>query len=152
MMREANRDRVCVAGGPKTGKTSYARHFADNTRVRHTDSIIGRFGEDRESWSRESEEVSRWMDEPGPWLIEGVTVARALRKWLARNPEGKPCDVVVWLDKAHVERTKGQDSMSKATLTVFREVLPELERRGVRVVMGDQSGEGVEGERKAGAA
>lgn len=137
-----NTDRICVAGGPKSGKTTYANNFESTTRVRHTDSIIGKFGEDRDAWSRESEEVARWFDEPGPWLIEGVTVARALRKWIARHELGKPCDVVVWLDEPRVPRTPKQEAMAKATKTVFEQVRPQLERLGVKVVMGETAGEG----------
>jgi len=124
-------DRICVAGGPKSGKTTYANNFESTTRVRHTDSIIGKFGEDRDAWSRESEEVARWFDEPGPWLIEGVTVARALRKWIARH-----------LDEPRVPRTPKQEAMAKATKTVFEQVRPQLERLGVKVVMGETGGEG----------
>ena len=134
--------RVCVTGGPKVGKTTYAdkraEHFVREhgipLPVRHTDAIVGAFGQDRDAWSKESEAVSGWFNEPGPWLIEGVTVARALRKWLKANPEGKPCDVVVWLEHPVAERTKGQESMAKATATVFLEVVAELQRRGVQVM------------------
>lgn len=134
--------RVCVTGGPKAGKTTYADKRAEHylrthgvpIAVRRTNAIVGAFGTDRESWSKESAAVAEWFDEPGPWLIEGVTVARALRKWLKANPEGKPCDVVVWLEYPMVERSKGQETMAKATATVFLEVVAELQKRGVQVM------------------
>lgn len=134
--------RVCVTGGPKAGKTTYADKRAEHflrthgvpITVRRTDAIVGAFGTDRESWSKESAAVAEWFDEPGPWIIEGVTVARALRKWLAGHPEGKPCDVVVWLEYPMVERSKGQETMAKATATVFLEVVAELQKRGVQVM------------------
>lgn len=122
--------RAVIIGGPKVGKTTYSRTMPGP--VRHTDDIIGSFGDD--GWSKESEAVAGWFDLPGPWTVEGVTTARALRKWLAAHPTGKPCDVVVWLDRPDVEPTKGQDAMAKSVRTVFAEILPELERRGVRVV------------------
>lgn len=152
-MSDMQRDRLCIAGGPKAGKTTLAGQIASErgfasirSALRHTDAVVGKFGEDRDAWSRESEAVSRWLDEPGPWVIEGVTVARALRKWLANNPEGKPCDRVIWLDRPQVPRTKGQETMAKATSTVFLEVLPELVKRGVRVFTGPADGELVEAE------
>ncbi len=134
--------RVCVTGGPKAGKTTYAEKRAEHylrtygvpMKVRHTDAIVHAFGTDRESWSKESAAVAGWFDEPGPWLVEGVTVARALRKWLASHPEGKPCDVVVWLEHPVAARTKGQETMAKATSTVFLEVVAELQKRGVQVM------------------
>lgn len=124
--------RICVAGGPRVGKTTYAALLVGP--VRHTDDILGKVGDGKDRWSAESAAVATWFDIPGPWVVEGVTVPRALRKWLAQHPEGKPCDTVLWLEREGVERTKGQEVMAKACATVLREILPELERRGVRVL------------------
>jgi len=64
-------------------------------------------------------------------------MARALRKWLVRNPiSGKPCDVIVNLRHPVVDRTAGQDAMARGCETVFRPLVPELLRRGVRIVEG----------------
>ncbi len=121
--------RAVIIGGPKVGKTTYARSMPGP--VRHTDDIIGSFGDD--GWSQESEAVAGWFDLPGPWTVEGVTTARALRKWLAAHPTGKPCDVVVWLGRPNVERTKGQEVMAKSVATVLTDIRAELVRRGVEI-------------------
>lgn len=122
--------RIIVAGGPRTGKTTYARELALATRapLRSTDDLIGQL-----SWSDASAEVARWLDEPGPWIIEGVAAVRALRKWFATHP-GAPADLVRWASVARVARTPAQEAMAKGCATVWREVLPELVRRGIRVL------------------
>jgi dephospho-CoA kinase len=117
-----------IGGGPRTGKTTLANGLGGN--VRHADDTIGM------GWSESSEEVSRWLDEPGDQTIEGVQAARALRKWLVRNPEGKPCDEVVWLSNPKVGRSSGQETMAKGCEKVFSEIEPELKRRGVTVRKG----------------
>lgn len=119
--------RIVIAGGPRTGKTSFARTLGQH---RSTDDLIG-----THDWSGVSELVaSQWMVAPGPWVIEGVAAVRALRKWLVAHPEGKPCDVVHWLRKPMVARSPGQETMAKGCESVWREVEPELRRRGVEVV------------------
>lgn len=135
--------RICIAGGPRTGKTTLAgtlfeRHDWPHDApdcdgcgvVRHTDDLI------QLGWSEASAAAAEWFEYPGPWIVEGVAVPRALRKWLAAHPEGKPCDVVYWLEEPHEERTPGQIAMANGCLTVWREVRPELERRGVEIVVG----------------
>ena len=122
--------RVLIAGVPQAGKTTLAAQFdaiCGDVPIRQTDSLIGLM-----EWSETSEEVSRWLDESA-FLIEGVAVPRALRKWLARNESGKPCDVVIWIDAPCVALTDGQARMAKGCRTVFDSIRPELERRGVSI-------------------
>ena len=117
--------RLAIAGVPKAGKTTAAKAMAG--AVYHTDDV-----KDRE-WSEASAEVATWLDRPGPWVVEGVAVPRALRKWMAAHPEGKPADRVKWMGTPRVELTRGQDAMAKGCQKVMREIVPELERRGVVV-------------------
>jgi broad-specificity NMP kinase len=103
--------RVCIVGGPRTGKTTLASTMLDPL---HTDDLIGAL-----DWSAVSEIIAtQWMSKSGPWVIEGVALVRALRKWLERNAAGKPCDRVI----------------------VLRTPEPQLRKRGVEVVEGDQHG------------
>ena len=118
--------RLAIAGVPKSGKTTRTKGM-DGPVYHADDAIEGR------AWSEASEEVSRWFDRPGPWTVEGVAVPRALRKWLAANPNGKPVDKVVWCGTPYVALSKGQAAMGKGCQTVMREIIPELERRGVVV-------------------
>jgi hypothetical protein len=123
--------RLCIAGGPRSGKTTLAILRGADLKVvpRHTDTLIGQF-----DWSGASLEVSRWLDEPGPWIVEGVAVARALRKWMAAHPEGKPCDVAQLLVRPFGELSKGQAAMAKGCATVWSGIAGELARRGVELL------------------
>lgn len=126
-----NASRICIIGGPRTGKTTLAGLIAPALRVlpRGTDSLVGVL-----EWSDASLMVASWFAEPGPWVIEGVAVVRALRKWLVAHPEGKPCDRVVLLTVAHEHREKGAESMAKGHDTIWAEVEPLLVARGVSIV------------------
>lgn len=122
--------RTIIAGGPLTGKTTLAD--AMGVEVQRTDDLIGQY-----EWSDLSKYVADvWMAEE-EFCIEGVATVRALRKWMVKNPEGKPCDEVIWLENPKAERVKGQVSMAKACATIMVEILPELERRGVQIVFND---------------
>lgn len=122
--------RILIAGGPKAGKTTLANGLAAQGGVTllHTDDLI-----DTHDWSSASDEVASWMSREGPWVIEGVAVPRALRKWLQANPEGMPCELALWLSEPKERLTLRQSAMAKGCLTVWREVEQELRRRGVEL-------------------
>lgn len=125
--------RVAICGVPRAGKSTLSREMGDE---RSTDDIIGL------GWSEASAEAARWFDDEGPMVVEGMTVPRALRKWLAANPEGRPVEEVRWLGTPREVLTSGQANMGKGARTVFEEILPELRRRGV--VIHDDVADGTE--------
>lgn len=123
--------RTVIVGGPGTGKTHMAYKMLMNgtaTHVLHTDDLISPYLE----WSELSERVSEWFDDTYD-VIEGVAAARALRKWLKRNPEGAPCDRIVYLTRYHEEPSKSQAAMTKGIDTVFAEIRDDLIARGVEI-------------------
>ena len=115
-----------MAGGPRTGKSTLAG--ALGLPVLSTDVLIVSY-----DWSQASEQVATWFDLTGPWVIEGVAAGRALRKWIKANLEGKPCDHILYLTHAYEQLTPGQATMAKGCATVWREILPELLKRGVTI-------------------
>lgn len=129
--------RIVITGGPRTGKTTLAELIgADHPGfpVRHTDDLIEQckhLGKD--AWSEASRIVTKWLDEPGPWIIEGVAVTRALRKWKEAYPgEPPPADRVIFCTTPHTERTPRQIGMAKGVDTVHRnDVVPWLEEHGI---------------------
>lgn len=126
--------RIVIVGGPDTGKTTLAEKLSRETpfaRVRSTDELI-----EQTDWSGVSRIVAEeWLEEPGPWVIEGVATARALRKWLQAHPDtGAPCDKVIVLAYPKVaEQKPGQVAMGKGVLTVFTQIAATLQERGVEV-------------------
>lgn len=122
--------RIIVAGGPRTGKTTLADRLAAGLGItaRHTDDLIGTL-----DWSASSAEVATWFDADGPWVIEGVAAARAIRKWLAAHPEGTPANVVHLLTEPFEPLNTRQLGMAKGCETVWNEIAGELLARGVTV-------------------
>jgi hypothetical protein len=127
--------RIVIVGGPKTGKTTViaprlgialaARH--GTVPIRHTDDLIPTHG-----WSAASAAVALWFDAPGPWVIEGVAVPRALRKWLDWHRTGKPCDEVITAWRPLIALDSKQAAMAKGVRTVWDEIWPQLVSRGLR--------------------
>jgi len=132
--------RIAITGGPKTGKTTLAEKLLERHdwphdvpdcdgcgQLRHTDDLI------HLGWSEASQAASLWFDEPGPWIIEGVAVSRALRKWKEQHPgERPPVDRVIFCMTPHVERLAGQISMALGVHTVHEtDVQPWLEAHGI---------------------
>lgn len=145
--------RICITGGPRTGKTTLAGNLAAPLHVscdsafdeacscgaiRHTDDLIEQCKHlGKEAWSEASRIASMWLDEPGPWIIEGVAMSRALRKWREAHPgQPPPVDRVIRLITPHVDLTKGQAAMAKGEETVWAEVEPWLRKHGVKIEHG----------------
>lgn len=124
--------RILITGWPRAGKTTLAETFVRRGGgyfVRHTDDLIGRL-----DWSAASAEVAKWLEEPGDWVIEGVSVARALRKYRDAHP-GEPlsCDRLIYLRTPHVELNARQAGMGKGVDSVMSELEPWFMEHGLEV-------------------
>lgn len=139
--------RICITGGPRTGKTTLASALwidlalatgmaqdSGLRLVRHTDDLIEKLKHlGKDAWSAASAEAMTWLDEPGPWIVEGVAVSRALRKWRDQHPGARPpVDRVIMLLHPHESLTKGQLAMAKGVQTVHDEIGDWLEQHGIR--------------------
>jgi len=122
--------RIVIIGGPRVGKSTLSQKLRDElgiANLRCSDDVkhLG--------WSESSEFASKWFDDQGDWIIEGVQMARALRKWLAANPDKTLDADILTLHQPYEARLRGQESMTKGVFTVFREIQSELVKRGARV-------------------
>jgi adenylate kinase family enzyme len=121
--------RIAIIGAPRAGKTTLALKLAAElgVPVRHSDDLIGEF-----DWSAASEHIATvWLPKPGPWIIEGVAVVRALRKWLESHPTGSPCDKIIVLESPRVPLTSRQAGMAKSCATILDGIRGPLLERGV---------------------
>ena len=122
-----------VVGGPRRGKSHLGRRLSEDGRKYHHGEELKKLGVGLGPDG--SLAASNWLDEPGPWVCENVIMARALRKWLARNPgDAKPADLIVVLRLPVDDRVPGQDAMAVGVETVWRQIEPELVRRGVKIL------------------
>lgn len=122
--------RIAILGGPLSGKRTLAAALAakHGVRVQHTEQLRGL------DWSESSEVASRWFELPGPWILVGEVLPRALRKFLNREPERVPADLLIWLNQAATVRSAGQLAMAKGCRTVWEQILPTVLARGTEVL------------------
>lgn len=98
---------------------------------------------DRSMWSAASEYVARnYFAREGPWCIDGVASARALRKWLVLDLDERPapCDQIILFANPVVELTSGQAAMTAGVWTVWAEVREYFEKVCLVTEVGDGIG------------
>jgi len=102
--------RIVITGSPMAGKTTMAGVVSRimEIPVDHTDDY-----KDLE-WSEASNAVSLLLERAQDWIIEGVTIPRALRKWRMRYPESQPpFDWFIIMPHPRQFLGGGQDTMRK---------------------------------------
>ncbi len=126
--------RIVLVGGPGVGKTTKALELGkllDVPLVRSTDVLVEGRG-----WSAVSRAAEGWLEDEGPWILEGCAMVRALRKYLAEHPRSsplaRPCDLVLVRFTSRKQLTKEQAALGKGVRTVLVEIRGELAKRGVR--------------------
>lgn len=139
--------RLVISGGPGHGKTTLAdierdraglnfflctdtKLQAQRSRGLHPNALYAPSSLDGD-WSGLSQWVAdTWLNNRGPWVLEGVAVVRALRKWHDDNPTGAPpCDRLIRLTQPKMQLTPRQAGMADADDRRFDELLwewPEL--------------------------
>lgn len=117
-------ERVVITGWPHSGKTTLAAKLGGG---RSTDEVKDM------DWSDASAEVASWFDGDS-FLIEGVAVPRALRKWKDNHP-GKlpPIDKLIILKRRASDLNVAQIAMGKGLDSVLAEILPWLRQAGVKI-------------------
>lgn len=126
--------KIIICGGPKTGKTSLAKGISINKSIpiRHTDDLIL-----THKWGEDSDEVEKWINEPGDFIIEGVTAHRGLRKWFINHahPNQEPnIELIYVMNTPHTTLTREQEIMRKGFATQWAAMLPTIRGRQIPVV------------------
>lgn len=125
-------DRIIITGWPRSGKSTLAAKLGKDMGIepKSTDSLIHEL-----AWTEVSSQVAEWFDLPGPWIVEGVAVMRALRKWHRHYGPDKPppFDFIYILPRPNLDSlSAGQISMGKGIDTVFNELETWLGCRAYR--------------------
>jgi broad-specificity NMP kinase len=124
--------KIAITGYPNSGKSTLADllHLITGAEVMRTDSLL-----DTHDWSELSQAVSEWFEIDSDWIIEGVAVPRALRKWHARHPfEAPPFDIFVFMRRPHINYRPGQRAMANGMDTVMLELWSWLRHTDVTIV------------------
>lgn len=100
-------DRIAICGGPATGKTTIATWCTKDRPLLHTDDFM------HLEWAEVPQAVIDQCSHHPRFVVEGVQVARALRK-------GLQVDAVLYLDVCMAPERRNS-SMAKAVNTVFTE-------------------------------
>ena len=124
--------RVILVGGPRTGKSTYARklrgegvptYCADpRSLVKDPEGGVSYLPESLD-WSGASQFVAdEWFRMEGDWCVEGVATVRALRKFLASG-EKLDAEIVVFRDQYEDAVTMpGQRALHKGVNTIWEEI------------------------------
>ncbi len=114
--------KVLIIGHPRSGKTTLANKMAaeywyanhDAITVYSTDDLI-----DKYEWSVFSDKVADLLQQPGPWVIEGCSAVRGLRKYL--KAEHKVDFEIVWLNSPHVPLVGKQIGFAASLTSIYNE-------------------------------
>ena len=116
--------RICITGGPGTGKTTLSKQYS--VPVFHSDDFV-KYG-----WDAQKTKTAALFNSPGPWVIEGVAVARALRHWL-RISSKPPCDLLIVRKTVYRPISNQERNLLSGTETVIAGLIQPLRRLGVAI-------------------
>ena len=127
--------RIVILGGPRHGKSTLAKEYRDNGKIPTLCGDPGSLVKEPESgvtylpdnlsWSECSSYIaSKWLSSPGPWVCEGVSMARALRKLITMVEAGESevnlDDIqVIVLSAPKIQLSEGQAAMAKGVQTIW---------------------------------
>lgn len=105
-------DRIAITGAPRTGKSYLSAEVTDRPVI-HTDDFIA------EGWENAPAAIVEKSRKYGRFVIEGVSVPRALRGAKDGSKPGMTVDAIVWLDNAMAPQTPKQRALGDGVKTVF---------------------------------
>lgn len=124
--------RTIIIGGPRSGKSTLAQTFgcpvfcADPKNL-VKDVIDGvTYLPDAIEWDQQSHFIcNNWFTMDCDWVIEGVSVVRALRKWAKYYDTNPPCYNIIYIKNIHPLASNildGQIAMAKSIDTIWSEI------------------------------
>jgi adenylate kinase family enzyme len=123
--------RIVIAGGPNTGKSTWASILSVTTPgLYYCTDVLKHL-----PWSESGEAAYEELVANRGGVFEGVLAARALRYWVRSGSTERPCETVVWLTKP-VPGTEETDAQRRCRLgvnTIMKEIVFALEKAGVDV-------------------
>ena len=115
--------KLLIIGHPRCGKTTLADKtlglmaqdpYNHRPWIVHTDDLVKVY-----EWSVFSDKVCDLLQQPGPWIIEGCSAVRGLRKYLRA---GHKVDFeVVWLDNPHIPLKGNQIGFAASLTSIYKE-------------------------------
>jgi hypothetical protein len=130
--------KLAIIGGPFSGKSTLAQSYG--VKVFCTDPVslvrekidgVTYLPEGLE-WEAQSHYIcEHWLSMPGDWVIEGVGVVRALRKWINYYDSVPPCYQLIYIKGHHPKATgltSGHVAMSKSIESIWNEISPVYEK------------------------
>ena len=142
--QKGNAKRIVIVGGPRTGKSYLAQQIHRGmgaavycgdplSKVKEPLPGVNYLPEglpfDGDTGAAQWI-VDNWFTMPGPWVMEGHVMARALRRWTGAEghswdePPLSPCDLVYVFEeqRPEIELLPGQVAMHKGVLRVWSEI------------------------------
>jgi len=118
--------KLLIIGVPRAGKTTRAiaiqQQYVAGAEaigqallpIHHTDKMITQY-----EWSVFSDKVCDMLKQPGPWIIEGCSAVRGLRKYLKEG--NKPDFEIEWLDKVYIPHEGRQKGFAASLVSIWKE-------------------------------
>lgn len=129
--------KIVIAGGPRTGKSSFARKLNEklNIPIISTDNYIAC------GWSEAPHKIIEDIIDLPDYILEGVNSGRTIRKLVEKDIKLE-FDKVYYLEQPMVEYDKkGQAALNKGCKTVWLDVIPSLDDAGIEVIYGLPDGD-----------
>lgn len=129
--------RIAIVGGPLRGKSTYAAKLASlyrlpvycgdpksTVRVASPDVTYVPEGLPFRGAGGVADFIAReWLVLPGPWVVEGHAVARALRRYVMDGPPHPPADqIFVMVSGPYAAESERQRAMARAVETVWSQI------------------------------
>jgi adenylate kinase family enzyme len=132
--------RIAIIGGMRCGKSTLASRLVKESGVdlfsTGKRALLATDNFRDTPWDELPSVVIERLRSLDSWILEGCQAARVLRRWYREAPDEVKLDRAYYLNRSWVQRRPAQEAAAKGLAKVWRDVFPELHRRGVPIVYG----------------